>query len=88
MVSRRSAVRTKPRVKAALARGAVVSMVYLLSLGPASVLRTSGALDRVAGGYQIIDAYSRTGVTLLMVPGLGVVYEAYLRWWDDIDEAG
>ena len=88
MESRQPAVRSKRRVKTALAYVAVVWVVYLLSLGPASVLKTAGAVDRVAGGCQILDAYSRPGVTLLMVPGLGVVYEAYLRWWDDIDEPG
>ncbi len=82
------AVRSRRRIKPALAYVAVLGVVYLLSLGPASVLKTSGAVDRVAGGCQLLDAYARPGVTLLIVPGFGVVYERYLRWWDDIDEPG
>jgi len=88
MESHQPALRRRRRVKTALAYFAVAWVVYLLSLGPASVLKTCGALDRFAGGCQLLDAYARPGVTLLMVPGLGAVYEAYLRWWDDIDEPG
>ncbi len=61
---------------------------YLLSLGPASVLKTSGALDMIPGGCQTADIYACPGVMLLRVPGFGAAYEAYLRWWDDIDEPG
>jgi len=59
---------------------------YLLSLGPASALKTSGAVDPVPSGCQLLDAYAGPGLGMLMVPGFGGAYEAYLRWWDDLDE--
>ena len=62
--------------------------LYLLSLGPASALKSFGALDQIPGGCQIIDAYATPGVTLLLVPGLGGLYDAYLRSWDDPDKPG
>lgn len=71
-----------------LAYASATLLLYLLALGPLSRLKSSGALDRVPGGCQAMDAFACPGLIVLWAPGLGVAYEAYLRWWDDIDQPG
>ena len=80
--------RNRGRVKTTVVVASTLCIAYLLSVGPFSRLKTSGAVDWIPGGCQAIDVYCYTGVAVLQVPGLGAAYAAYLRWWDDLDEPG
>ncbi|HVV73026.1 MAG TPA: hypothetical protein VHI52_16235 [Verrucomicrobiae bacterium] len=78
----------KPAIGLSLAYLSAAWLVYLLSLGPLSRLKTSGTIDRLPGGWQAMDAFAWPGLVMLRTPGIGAAYETYLRWWDDIDKPG